>query len=175
VSHTDPQQVQQQYAHGEPRPLKGYLALMGAYGVVGGGLVALSRARGPEERLRWGDVARLAVATARLSRLLTKDSVTSPLRAPLTRYAGHGQPGEVNEEVAGWGRERPLPHAVAEFVTCPFCMAQWVATGLVTAHLLAPRTTRLVADILVTAAGADVLQYATASLEHLEGRLGKQS
>jgi hypothetical protein len=176
VTPHDAHQVQQQYAHGEPRPLKGYLALMGVYGVLSGGLVAWSRTRAPADRaLRWGDVARLAVATARLSRLLTKDSVTSPLRAPLTRYSGQGQPSEVNEEVAGWARGRPLPHAVAELVTCPFCMAQWAATGLVTAHVLAPRTTRLVTDILVAAAGADAVQYATASLEHLESRLGQQA
>jgi hypothetical protein len=176
VSPTEPSQVQQQYAHGKPRPLSGYVVLMGAYALLSGGLVAWARKAPPEDRqLRWGDVARLAVATARLSRLVTKDSVTSPLRAPLTRYAGHGLPSEVNEEVAGWARNRPLPHAVAELVTCPFCMAQWTATGLVCAHVLAPRTTRLATDILVAAAGADAVQYVVASLEHVERRLGRDA
>jgi hypothetical protein len=174
VSAQEPADVQQQYAHGTPRPLRGYVVLMGAYSVLSGGLVAWARKSAAADRqLRWADVARIAVATARLSRLLTKDSVTSPLRAPLTRYAGPGLPSEVNEEVAGWARRRPLPHAVAELVTCPFCIAQWTATGLVCAHVLAPRTTRLVTDILVAAAGADAVQYAVASLEHVERRLGQ--
>jgi hypothetical protein len=176
VTPQDPGEVQQQYAHGHPRPLRGYVALMGAYAVFSGGLVAWARrAAGEDRQLRWADLARIAVATARLSRLLTKDSVTSPLRAPLTRYAGQGLPSEVNEEVAGWARGRPLPHAVAELVTCPFCIAQWTATGLVCAHVLAPRTTRLATDILVAAAGADAVQYAVASLEHVERRLGQET
>lgn len=172
----DPGQIQQQYAHGNPRPLSGYVTLMGVYSLLAGGLLAWARSAAKEDRqLGWGDLARLGVATARLSRLLTKDSVTSPLRAPLTRYAGHGLPSEVNEEVAGWARKRPLPHAVAELVTCPFCMAQWTATGLVCAHVLAPRTARLATDILVAAAGADAVQYAVASLEHVERRLGQDA
>jgi len=176
VSPTEPSEVQQQYAHGKPRPLRGYVVLMGAYAVLSGGLVAWARKSAPQDRqLRWGDLARITVATARLGRLVTKDSVTSPLRAPLTRYAGHGLPSEVNEEVAGWARSRTLPHAVAELVTCPFCMAQWTATGLVCAHVLAPRRARMATDILVAAAGADALQYAMASLEHVERRLGQDA
>ncbi|GAA2309138.1 hypothetical protein GCM10010234_61330 [Streptomyces hawaiiensis] len=49
----------------------------------------------PERPEAW-DVLLTSVATFRLSRLLTKASVTSPLRAPFTRYVGPQGPAELH-------------------------------------------------------------------------------
>ena len=67
---------------------------------------------------------------------------------------------QVDPQVAGTGHR----HAVAELLTCPFCMAQWTATGLVAGHVLAPRFTRLLTATFAAVAGADALQYAYAAL-----------
>src|SRR6266542_2729976 len=66
----------------------GYLLVMGVYGGVVGSLTALARLLGrrPPERISPGDVVLLSVATHKLSRLLAKDAVTTPLRAPFTRF-----------------------------------------------------------------------------------------
>ena len=68
--------------------------------------------------------------------------------------------GEVHEEVRGTG----VRHAVGELLSCPFCIAVWVATGLAFGMLLAPRATRVVTSVLCAAAGSDYLQLAYATL-----------
>ena len=128
-----------------------------------GGLGVLLRRRGHvlPERLSLADLALLTVATHKLSRLLAKDPVTSPLRAPFTRYAGTSGPAELQEKVRGSGFRR----AVGALVTCPFCLAVWVATGFGFSMLFAPRATRFVASILTAVTGADVLHLAYGALE----------
>lgn len=147
------------YAPGDERPLLDHAALMGVYGtaVAGLSLVVKRRKAKLPERIPASDLALLSVATHKLSRLLTKDTVTAPLRAPFTRFKGPGAPGEVNEEPR---EETPAKHAVGELVTCPFCMAQWVGTGFLFGYLLAPRATRAAASLFTMVAAADVLQYA---------------
>src|ERR671939_499364 len=88
-------------ASGDDRPLGGYLAVLGAYAGVVGGASVLARLLGrePPERIAPSDVVLLAVATHKMSRLLTKDAVTSPLRAPFTRYQKPTGEAEVAEEV----------------------------------------------------------------------------
>lgn len=78
------------YSGDADRPLGSFMVLMGAYGVTVTGLVAALRARGTSlpERLSWRDLGLAAVATHKLSRLLAKDPVTSPLRAPFTTFSG---------------------------------------------------------------------------------------
>lgn len=149
-------EIQRDYSAGAERPLRGYLAVLGTYGGLVGLAAGLSRLlrRRPPERVGVTDVALLAVATHKASRLLTKDSVTSPLRAPFTRYREPIGEGEVAEEVTGHG----VGHAVGELVSCPFCSAVWVASGLTAGLVFAPRLTRLVTATLTAVAGADFLQ-----------------
>ncbi|MFC7483637.1 DUF1360 domain-containing protein [Luedemannella flava] len=106
-----------------------------------------------------GDVALLSAATFRISRLVTKDSVTSPLRAPVTRFTGAAGAGEVNEEPRG---ENGLSHAAGELASCPFCASVWTATGLTAGMAFAPRLTRWVAATATAVAAADFLQFAYA-------------
>lgn len=153
----------EEYRHGEDRPLGGYLALIGTYtaGVTGMSLVVRRSGRPLPERLSWSDLALMAVATHKIARTATKDSVTSALRAPFTRYKGTAGPAELAEDVRGEGPRK----AIGELVTCPFCFGHWVATGLAFGFVLAPRATRLGAGIFTALAGADFLHFAYARME----------
>lgn len=149
----------ERYRAGEERPLGGYLVLMSIYSTVLAALSALVRRRGGlPERVGAADLALLGVATHKLSRLITKDSVTAVVRAPFTTYSEPSGEGEVNEEVRGSG----LRHAAGELLTCPFCAAVWVATVLAFGLVLVPRPTRLVASILSAVTSSDFLQLAYA-------------
>jgi hypothetical protein len=120
--------VQDRYAGAdEDRPLAGYALTMAAYGTVVGALAGTARLTGRQvpDRVPVTDVALGALAIEKLSRLLAKDSVTSPLRAPFTAYQGTSGPAELDEEVRGKGVQK----VVGELVTCPFCRSVWVATG----------------------------------------------
>jgi hypothetical protein len=105
------------------------------------------------------DLVTVTLGTHKLSRTLAKDAVTSPLRAPFTRYAGTGGPAEVNEEVRN---QSSLRHSLGELLTCPFCLGMWVATGFTVGLIFAPRLTRLIAGTFTALAGADFLQLAYA-------------
>ena len=152
-----------EYEGDRDRPLGGFLAVAGTYAAaVTGGVVVLRRRRQAlPERLAAADLALVTVATHKLSRLLAKDPVTSPLRAPFTRYEGMSGPAELAEKVRGTG----LRKAVGALVTCPFCLAVWVATAFVFGLVVAPRSTRLAAAVLTAVTGADVLHFAYAALE----------
>ncbi len=151
------EEVESAYAQGEDRPLRPYAALMAAYVTLMGGLAAyLDRTGRLPERLDLRDLALAAVATHKISRTVAKAPVTSPLRAPFTRYKGVSGPSQLNEEVRGEGAR----HALGEFVACPFCLSQWVATSLIFGLVLAPRVTRLTTSIFAAVAASDLLQFA---------------
>jgi len=152
--------VGRSYAPHDHRPLDGYLAAMGAFGALAAGLAAAVKLSGKPvpERPSAADVALIAVATHKLSRLLAKDAVTSPLRAPFARYAEPAGAAELNEEVRDQGST--VRHGIGELVTCPFCLGLWVATGLTGGLVLAPRLTRLAATTLTATAVSDFLQMA---------------
>ena len=153
----------------DARPLSGYLTLAGGYAVTTAAALAVSARGGTTgQPVATPDLIRIAIATHRLSRTLTKETVTAPLRAPFTRHLGPGSASEVKEEVVHDPEHRPLSHAVGELLTCPFCMAQWTATALVGAHLVVPRQTRIVTAVLTAVAAADALHFLYASLERLE-------
>jgi hypothetical protein len=127
---------------GEGRPLAGYLALMAGFSAMTSA-GALRLRRRPLPQFTNGDLVLLAVATHKASRLLTKDSITSALKAPFVRYVEPAGGGEVNEEVRASG----AAHAVGDFLICPICMDLWVASALAIGLGLAPRATRLVAFV----------------------------
>jgi hypothetical protein len=146
----------QEYGQGAERPLGGYVLVMTAFaGVVGlAGLIAALTGRGLPRQITPYDLALITAGTHKLSRTLSKDAVTSPLRAPFTRYRGTGGPAEVMEEVRD---ESPLRHALGELLSCPFCLDMWVATGFTIGLVFAPRFTRVVAGTFTALAGADFL------------------
>ena len=104
------------YSAGEERPLKAFGGLMGVYGAFAGGLGLAAHRRGLPERVAVGDLVLLGVATAKLSRLLSKDRVTSPLRAPVTQFEDFKNGSEVDESPRGSG----VQLALGELATCSF-------------------------------------------------------
>lgn len=154
---------EERYARDAQRPLRGYAITMTAYTGLVGGLAVLARATGRDipGQMSASDIALAAIATHKLSRLLARDPVTSPLRAPFTTYEGTAGPAELDEDPRGEGTQ----HAVGELITCPFCTGVWVATGLSAGLIFLPRTTRLAMGTLAALAGADLLQFAHAWLE----------
>ncbi|HEX2041701.1 MAG TPA: DUF1360 domain-containing protein [Acidimicrobiales bacterium] len=155
------------YAPDDERPLTAFAGIMAAYGATVGGLSLLVRATGRRlpERMPLGDVAATAVATYRVARIVAKSPVTSPLRAPFTRFRGVCGEAELEEEVRGTGWRK----AMGELVSCPFCLGQWVVTGFGFGWVFAPRATRMVTSMLSAAAVADTLHYGHAALERTKG------
>ncbi|MGW7051641.1 DUF1360 domain-containing protein [Streptomyces sp. NPDC054887] len=149
------------YSRSENRHLGGYAAASAAYcGFAAAWATAVHRSGRPlPARAAPADVALTSVATFRLSRLLTKASVTSPLRAPFTEYEGPQGPAELAEKPRDGARR-----TAGELLTCPFCMSVWVGTALTASHVLWPRPTRVVVAALATVAGADALQLAYSAL-----------
>ena len=139
---------------------RSYLALVAAYlgSVLTLGFVSSRRGRVPH-RLGAGDVAYLAAATHKLSRLLTRERVTLPLREPFTDPVPGRSPLQRRPKPEG------IRRAVGELVTCPFCISVWIATGLAGGMLVAPRATRLATATLTAMEGSDALQYAFTALE----------
>jgi len=145
------------------RPLGAYGALIGLFGVLCGAFAAWFRRSGRTlpEQVPAGDLALVTVATHKLSRTLSKDRVTSTVRAPFTRFEDDAGPGEV-EEVA---RGRGLRRAVGELLVCPYCLGLWIAALLTAGLLVAPRPTRWGASVFVALTGSDLLQVAYAKAE----------
>jgi hypothetical protein len=152
--------VSRAYAPHDHRPLDGYLVAMGAFGALAGSLAAAAKLTGKAAPARpaTADIVLISIATHKLSRLLAKEAVTSPLRAPFTRYTEPAGAAELNEEVRD--HDSAIRHGIGELVTCPFCLAVWVATGLTGGLVLAPRLTRLAATTLTATAVSDFLQMA---------------
>ena len=140
----------------ESRPIGGYGVLMGAFGVLfGGALAGLSHAHLLEKRKSVGELALLAVATHKLTRILTLDFVTMPLRAPFVTYEGSAGAGEVEEKSKGTG----LRKAVGDLVTCPFCSGPWVASTLLAASFVRPRATHFLTTMLALTTASDFLHH----------------
>jgi len=140
----------------DPRPLGTYSLLSATF--VAGLTTALaftppSRRR---KRLSAGDIVLIGVATSALSRLVTRDAVTAPWRAPFTEFEGPAGAGEVDERPRGHGLRR----AIGELLTCPFCMAPWASAGLFVAFVHAPRTTRFIASVLAGTMISNVVNQA---------------
>lgn len=146
-----------EYRQGAPRPLGGYVLVMTIFATVVGlaGLIAAWSGRSLPRRVAPYDLALITAGTHKLSRTISKDAVTSPLRAPFTQYRGTGGPAEVMEDTRDSDAVR---HAVGELLSCPFCLDMWIATGFIIGLVFAPRFTRVVAATFTALAGADFLQ-----------------
>jgi hypothetical protein len=140
--------------------IPGYLGALTAFGASVLTVTLAGRVRGAElpERFGIADLALGAVATHKFTRILAKDAVTTPIRAPFTEFEKPLGSGEV--------QDRPKvghpAHALGELITCPFCLAPWTATAYVAALALAPRAARAWAAVFAVVGGADALQHAYA-------------
>ncbi|MEU4393843.1 DUF1360 domain-containing protein [Kribbella sp. NPDC023855] len=147
-----------------PRYATAITAFAGYCGAVAA--VAVLTGRRPPAQLSPLDLVIGAGAVFRGSRLISKNSVTSPLRAPFTEYVEPGAPAEVNEKPRGNG----VQGLVGELVTCPFCVSVWAAATYLAGLTLLPRATRLAAGGLTSLAAADFLHLAYTSLDQATKR-----
>ncbi len=143
----------------------GYAALATFFSV---GLATLIALLAKERRLpvRWTvrDVVATGIATSRFARIVTRDRVTMPLRAPFAKYAGAAGAGEVTERPRGRGLRR----AIGTLLTCPYCAAPWIAAASMGALAVRPRATRFVQSILVSVTLADFVQQLYAASRKLD-------
>jgi hypothetical protein len=154
----------EEYDQGAGQPVTAYAATLATYGttVAALGFLAWRKRRGKLPDVNPLDVALFGVGTFKMTRVLSKDAVTSPLRAPFTTYRGDADtPVEVMEKARGTGLRR----TVGELLTCPFCLGQWVGTGFAFGSVLAPRATRLIAGALASITVSDFLQFAYVATE----------
>lgn len=150
---------------GDDRPLGSYAVLMSAFGTLSGGFaVWFSRSsRELPDRVDGRDLILLTVASHKLARLLSKDRITSPIRAPFTEPQGEGGPGEVEERSRGRGLRR----AIGQLLLCPYCLGMWTSAGFVGGLLTLPRFTRWVAAVFTIFFGSELLQIAYKKAEDL--------
>lgn len=148
----------------DERPLAAYAGLATVFGAVFVLFLYAVRRTGRTlpERIEARDLLLLGVATHKIARIVTREAITSPLRAPFTRFRSAAGAGEINESTRGAG----LRHAVGELLTCPFCLAVWVASYLTYGLVFVPRATRLIASIFCMVTFSDVSQDLYDMLKH---------
>lgn len=146
-------------------PYGAYAAIMGAFagGLAVAGALARALDRDPQEHTAL-DLVALGMATFKTARTVSHDEVTSFLREPFVEGVAH-EGGE--EPVTSGG----MPQAIGELVTCPRCIGTWVAGGLATTQILAPRFGRLLTWTLGAAGINDFLQAGFAAIAHRSNEL----
>jgi hypothetical protein len=154
----------QGYAEPDKRPpFAPYLAFMSIFGALTGAALLLARRQGRElpEKVGPGELLLVGTASHKLSRLLAKDKVTSPLRAPFTELEGKGGPAELEESSRGTGVRK----AIGELLICPYCLGLWVVAAFSIGLLFAPRVTRFVASLFAALTISDFFQIAYKAAE----------
>jgi hypothetical protein len=147
----------------ERPPLLAYAILASLFNLLFGAALVTAKRRGRElpERVGGADLLAIGVASHKLSRLIAKDKVTAPLRAPFTEYEGQGGPSELEERSRGSGARK----AIGELLICPYCLGLWVVAGFAVGLLFAPRLTRFLAAIFSALTISDFLQIAYKAAE----------
>ncbi len=148
-----------------------YRAYAGIMGTFAGGLAAaaalarlLDRDAGDVGAL---DLAVLGLATFKAARTISRDDIASFLREPFVE-------GETSEGVTSPIESGDLRQAIGELVTCSRCVGTWVAAGLGTTQILAPRYGRLLTWTLAAAGLNDWLQAGFAALTHRANALEQE-
>jgi hypothetical protein len=142
----------------QERPLGWYALTISLFSGLAAGFATWFRRSGRAlpERMDGRDLALIAVAAHKSSRLLGKARVTSALRAPFTRFQGDVGHSEVEEAARGHGLRR----VIGELIVCPHCLDMWFAALFTAGLLVAPRPTRWIASLLAIVFASDGLQIA---------------
>jgi hypothetical protein len=148
---------------GKRPPFLPYLAFMSIFGTLVSAALLLARRQGRElpAKVRPEELLLVGTASHKLSRIIAKDKVTSPLRAPFTELEGKGGPAELEESSRGTGLRR----AIGELLICPYCLDLWVVAGFSVGLLFAPRLTRFVASLFSALTISDFFQIAYKAAE----------
>jgi len=150
-------------------PVRDYAMLVTIFnGLVATGLLVQKCSKEPlPERVEPKDLVLFAIATQKLSRVITKEKVTTAFRAPFTEVEGKGSAGELEERPKGHGLRR----AVGELLTCPFCLGTWIASGFIYGCIFSPRVTRTVASIFAVSGIADFLQQCYVKTQEMNDQI----
>jgi hypothetical protein len=154
-------QLKKVYAgYGQKRagfPLKTYFSFVSFYNFMLGALLLTGKvcncSPGDEEELSIEDMILWGVASHKLSRIITKDVVTAPIRAPFTKYEELLGYGEVQEDARGKG----FRLVVGDLLSCNYCADPWVALAFGYGLDKAPRQTRFLLKFFSAVALADFL------------------
>jgi gas vesicle protein len=152
------------YAEREDRPpLFFYGVLMALFNTAFAAALLAAKRSGRElpERIGFADLALVGTASHKLSRLIAKDKVMAPVRAPFTQLEGDGGLSELSESSRGSGARK----AIGDLLVCPYCLGLWVVAGFAVGLLFAPRLTRFVAAIFAALTISDFLQIAYKAAE----------
>jgi hypothetical protein len=147
-----------EYAPDRDIPVRNYGVLMSVFLALAGAFAGWFRASGRKmpDRIDGRDLALLTLASHKASRMISKDKVMTPIRAPFTRYDDAAGPGEVSEQPRGSGLRR----AMGELLVCPYCLGMWASAAFTAGLLVFPRFTRWVASVLSISFGSELLQIA---------------
>lgn len=149
----------------EPDRIASFAAVLGVFATGVSATALYGRVTGKKlpERVPPLDVVLGAVATFKCTRMIAKDAVTTPLRAPFTQFEENIGAGEVMES--------PKPghpqHTIGDLLSCPFCLAPWVSTSYVATLALAPRLARAWAAVFTVVGLSDSLQFGYDQLKEL--------
>lgn len=148
---------------GRRPPLLSYLAFMSIFGALVSAALLVAHRQGRElpAKASPGELLLVGTASHKLSRLLAKDKVTSPLRAPFTELEGRGGPAEFEESSRGTG----LRKAIGELLICPYCLGLWVVAAFSVGLIFAPRVTRFIASLFAALTISDFFQIAYKAAE----------
>jgi len=132
----------------DERPLPQYATLAAAFWAVFAAFVAANRDRLPE-RVSAGDLARIAISSYKLSRVITKEDVGAFVRAPVTEDPEAQRP-----------KREGMARVLGELLTCPYCIGLWIASALSYSLVLYPRETRFATTIFSAYGVTDFLNAA---------------
>jgi hypothetical protein len=150
-------------------PYRAYAGIMGTF--VGGLALAGGFARLFDRDPRSDgplDLVVLGAATFKAARTITRDEVTSFIREPFVEGEAH----EGGEDPLETG---DLRQAVGELVTCSRCVGTWVAAGLASTQILAPRFGRILTWSLAAAGLNDFLQAGFSALTNKSNELEQRA
>ena len=98
------------------------------------------------------------LATYRLTRLVTADVISEPVRMALLRKTGaEPPPGEDDPTAQEVVESLEDPPRLATLITCRWCAGMWIAAGVSLARAVAPRAWEPVSRGLALSAGAVLL------------------
>jgi hypothetical protein len=139
----------------DDRMLKRYATFVALFNLLLGKKLLRKGAKSPAfSELGLVDLVLFGISTHKLSRIATKAVVTSPIRAPFTRFQEYLGYGEASEEAKGTGG---FQEAVGELLTCNYCADPWIALGMLYAFDGAPARARLAMKFFSAVALADFL------------------
>jgi hypothetical protein len=152
-----------------PRPYGAYAGIAGTFlgGLAVAGALAHLLDHDPRDNSTL-DFVVLGAATFKAARTITRDDVGSFIREPFVE----GEAGEGEEHAVETG---DLRQALGELVTCSRCIGTWVAAGLGTTQILAPRFGRVLTWTLAAAALNDWLQAGFAALTKKANQLEQRA